>query len=184
MQTNTSGRYSTIIILLHWLTVLLFILVYSSMEFRDIFEKGTDTRNLMKTAHYAFGLSIFIVFWIRVVARVSSQPPLDNTQSPKWQKILAKTTHSALYLLMLVQPLLGWLLLNSQQSDTLIFGLPLPQLILPDAAAEDVLEQLHELTATMGYYLIGLHSAAALVHHYYFKDAILLKMLFRGKDRG
>lgn len=183
MQTNTSARYPTVIILLHWLTVLLFILVYSSMEFKGIFEKGTDARNLMKTAHYALGLTIFTLFWLRILTRSISQAPTDIIQQAHWQRKLAKATHGALYLLMLLQPILGWLLLNSQQNDTLILGLSLPQLISPDAATEDSLEELHELTATVGYILIGLHSAAALVHHYYYKDTTLGKMLFAGKKQ-
>jgi len=183
VQTNISGRYPTIIILLHWLTVLLFVLVYSSMEFKGIFEKGTDARTLMKTAHYAFGLTIFTLFWLRILARSISQAPANIMQQAQWQRKLAKATHGALYLLMLLQPILGWLLLNSQQSDTLIFGFALPQLISPDAATEDNLEELHELTANIGYILIGLHSAAALVHHYYYKDTTLAKMLFAGKNR-
>jgi cytochrome b561 len=153
------------------------------MEFRGFFEKGTDARNLMKTAHYAFGLTIFTLFWLRILLRSTSKSPVDIALQAQWQRRLAKATHGALYLLMLLQPLLGWLLLNSQQSDALIFGLSLPQLISPDAATEDRLKELHELTAIIGYLLIGLHSAAALVHHYYYKDTTMRKMLFSGKNR-
>ncbi|SNY60406.1 cytochrome b561 [Arsukibacterium tuosuense] len=181
MQATNPGRYPGIMIVLHWLTALLFVLVYCSMEFRDVFEKGTDARNLIKTAHYAFGLSIFIVFWFRILARkLWPAPPHSNVQ-PEWQRYLMITTHSALYLLMLVQPLLGWLLVNAEHSSTIIFGITLPQLLSPDAGIADWLEELHEIVASAGYLLIGLHSAAALFHHYLLKDNTMRKMLFAGK---
>ncbi len=36
---------------------------------------------------------------------------------------------------------------------------------------------LHEAIGEFGYYLIGLHAAAALYHHHFMKDNTLLRML-------
>lgn len=182
MQTTFPDRYPIVIIALHWLTALLFLLVYCSMEFRDVFAKGTDARALMKTAHYAVGLGIMLLFWLRIVARKLLQTPQHIIGQPQWQQRLAVVTQALLYALMLLQPVAGWLLLNSQHSDTLIFGFALPQLLLPDAQLKDILREVHEIIATAGYLLIGFHSAAALVHHYYFKDGILHSMLGTTKD--
>jgi cytochrome b561 len=154
------------------------------MEFKGIFAKGTDARDLMKTAHYAFGLSIFMLFWLRVLARSLLQTPAQTAVTSLWQRKLVALTHAALYLLMLLQPILGWLLINAEQSNTMIFGVALlPQLLTPDAALAERLEELHEIIATAGYVLIGAHSAAALMHHYYLKDATLHKMLFGNKQQ-
>lgn len=146
------------------------------MEFKGVYAKGTDARDLMKTAHYAFGLSIFMLFWLRVLARSMLQTLGHTATTSLWQLKLVAVTHAALYLLMLLQPILGCLLINAQQSSTMIFGFALPQLLTPDVGER--LEELHEITATAGYVLIGFHSAAALIHHYYLKDATLHKMLF------
>lgn len=39
------------------------------------------------------------------------------------------------------------------------------------------IEELHELFGKVGYFLIAFHAIAALVHHYFFKDNTLVRML-------
>ncbi|MEO8857686.1 MAG: cytochrome b/b6 domain-containing protein, partial [Burkholderiaceae bacterium] len=39
------------------------------------------------------------------------------------------------------------------------------------------LKDIHETIGTIGYYLIGLHAAAALFHHYVLRDNTLARML-------
>ena len=92
--------------MIHWLTVLLFMCVYVSMEFRDIFERGTPGRDLMKTSHYWFGISILLLLALRLYARFSQATPPIEPQSPHWQQMLAKVVHLAIYGLMLVMPVM------------------------------------------------------------------------------
>ena len=42
--------------------------------------------------------------------------------------------------------------------------------------AHDI-EELHETVGEVGYWLIGLHAAAALFHHYLLRDNTLVRML-------
>lgn len=85
--------------------------------------------------------------------------------------------HLALYVFMLAMPLLGWLLLSAEGEPVPFFGLELPALVGPDPALADSVEELHETIGTVGYYLVGLHAAAALFHHYFQRDNTLLRML-------
>jgi cytochrome b561 len=55
--------------------------------------------------------------------------------------------------------------------------LPLPPLIGPDDGLADRMEELHETVGTLGYWLIGLHAAAGLFHHYVLRDKVLTRML-------
>jgi cytochrome b561 len=50
-------------------------------------------------------------------------------------------------------------------------------LVGPDEALAERMEALHELGGTLGYFLIGLHAAAALAHHYLLRDNALARML-------
>jgi cytochrome b561 len=38
-------------------------------------------------------------------------------------------------------------------------------------------KEIHETAATLGYGLVAIHSAAALVHHYFQRDNTLLRMV-------
>jgi superoxide oxidase len=48
---------------------------------------------------------------------------------------------------------------------------------VPAPPAAERLEELHELFATVGYVLIGLHAVAALLHHVVLRDNTLRRML-------
>ena len=53
---------------------------------------------------------------------------------------------------------------------------------MPIAAAKDPelqhnLKSVHEFIANAGYFLVGLHAAAALFHHYIVRDNTLERML-------
>lgn len=98
--------------------------------------------------------------------------------------MLAAAMHLALYAFLVVMPLLGWLVLSAKGKPIPFFGLHLPALIGPNEARAESLEELHEFIGTLGYYLIGLHAAAALYHHYVAHDDTLLRMLPRRDGVG
>jgi cytochrome b561 len=172
-QPVTGGRYSALSIGVHWLMVLLFIGVYATIELREFYPKGIGLRASLKEWHYALGLSIFVLAWIRIAARTLSSPPADEGSGHK----LAMVVHLALYGLMIGMPLAGWLILSGEGKPIPFFGLELPPLIGPNEPLADQAEAIHELVGTIGYYLIALHTAAALAHHYILRDGVLARMM-------
>jgi cytochrome b561 len=78
---------------------------------------------------------------------------------------------------MIGQPLLGWLILSANGDPIPFFGLQLPALIAENKDLVDVLKEVHETSGTVGYFLVGLHAAAALFHHYITRDNTLVRML-------
>ena len=180
-MNNTHQRYSTLVISLHWFIFLLMIAIYATMEFRGIFPKGSDPRELMKSIHFMLGASLLFLVMIRIAARIFSVTP-DIVPPLKPQlKILSKLMHLALYTLMIAMPISGWIMLNANGKPVPFFGLELPVLITPDKALAERLHDLHEIGATLGYVLIGLHTAAAFFHHYVMKNNVLLRMSFLKK---
>jgi cytochrome b561 len=178
-QHNT--RYSSLVIGLHWFIFLLMIAIYSTMEFRGIFEKGSEPRELMKTIHFMLGASLLFLVVIRIAARIFSTTPAIMPPLKPQLKILSKLMHFALYILMIAMPISGWLMLNAEGQAVPFFGLVLPILVAEDKSLAEQLEELHEIGATVGYVLIGLHTAAALFHHYVMKNNVLLRMSFLKK---
>lgn len=174
-----NSRYSRLTVLLHWLIVLLFVTVYCTMEFRGIFARGSDGRELMKMAHYWFGLTILWLLLPRLWARFSQHTPVIIPEQPQWQHKLAIWVHLALYALMLLMPLLGWLLLSAEGKELNYFGLQFPALMAADEIWAERLEELHEIGAKAGYLLIFIHAAAALLHHYVLKDNTVKRMMLK-----
>lgn len=170
-------RYNRLSIILHWLTVLLFVAAYAAIEFREIFPKGSVPRDAMKSAHFMLGLSIFAVAWLRIAGRLAWPAPSIDPPLPRWQRFFANATHLGLYLLMFGMPLAGWLLLSAEGKPVPYLGMTLPPLVGPDDVLAKQVEELHELGGTVGYFLIGFHTLVALGHHYLLRDLVLARML-------
>ena len=63
------NRYHPLLIGLHWLTLLLLIAIYASMELRGIFPKGSAAYDGMKTWHFMLGLTVLGVVLVRLPLR-------------------------------------------------------------------------------------------------------------------
>ncbi|MDH2915976.1 MAG: cytochrome b [Gallionella sp.] len=178
---NTTTRYGSLSIGIHWLMLLLFIALYASIELRVLYEKGSDPREALKTWHFMLGLLVFVLVWLRIAARLSGPTPNIQPKPEKLQQLAAKLMHLALYALMIVMPLTGWLVLSASGKVIPFFGLELPALIGEDKDLAKQIKELHEFVGTTGYYLLGLHVVAALYHHYIKRDNTLTRML-PGRD--
>jgi cytochrome b561 len=173
---NTEARYGSLSIALHWLMVVLLIAVYACIELRGQFERGSAPRALIVQFHFMLGLSVFVLVWLRLLARSLGATPAIVPRPPRWQLALARLMHLALYGLMIAMPLLGWLTLSGQNKPVPFWGLTLPPLIDADRDLAGRLQQWHMQVGTWGYWLIGLHALAGLGHHYWRRDNTLLRM--------
>ncbi|MDO8925934.1 MAG: cytochrome b [Sideroxyarcus sp.] len=174
---NTNTRYGSPTIGIHWLMLLLFVAVYGTIELRELFEKGSDPREALKTWHFMLGMLVFALIWLRLAARFSGPTPVIRPAPPRIQEISGKLLHLALYVLMIGMPLTGWLLLSAAGKPIPFFGLELPALIGENKDLAGQIKELHEVVGKMGYFLIGLHAVAALYHHFIKRDDTLTRML-------
>lgn len=176
---NSTTRYGSLSIALHWLMLLLIAAVYACIELREIFPKGSDPREALKAWHFMLGLSVLVLASLRVAVHMSGPVPRIVPEPPRWQALLAKLMHLALYALMIGMPLGGWLILSAEGKPIPFFGLSLPALVGESKGLAELTKELHETAGTAGYFLIGLHAAAALFHHYVVRDDTLRRMLPR-----
>lgn len=174
---NTTTRYGSLTIGIHWLMLLLFVAAYGTIELREIFEKGSDPREALKAWHFMLGMLVFVLVWLRIAARLSGPTPAINPAPPKAQEMVAKLLHLSLYLLMIGMPLTGWLLLSAAGKPIPFFGFELPALIGENKDLSKLIKEVHEFVGTTGYFLIGLHAVAALYHHYVVRDDTMTRIL-------
>lgn len=178
---NTRSHYGSFAVALHWAMLLLIVAVYLCIEMRGYFPKGSAVRQALKTWHFMLGLSVFALATLRLALHLSDRAPDIVPQPARWQRIAARGVHVLLYLFMLGMPLLGWLVLGAEGKPAPFFGLQLPSPIGADAALADRLEEIHETVGSAGYWLIGLHAAAAIFHHAIRRDDTLRRMLPRAR---
>lgn len=176
-STLTAERYSRLSIILHWLMALLFVGVYACVELHEAYPRGSDMRKLLMMGHFSLGISILLLVVIRIGARLRSSTPPIVPAIPQWQAFLSKLVHLFLYAMMIGMPLAGWLMMNGEGRAVPFFGFELPLLIGEDKAFAHTVEEVHETVGKLGYFVIGLHTLAAIVHHYVMKDNTVLRML-------
>ena len=174
---NDAARYGWLSVGLHWVMLLLLVAVYASMELREFYPKGSAPREAMKTWHYMLGLCVLVLASGRLAIHFAGPVPAISPRPSKWQAQGAKLMKVALYVFMLGMPVLGWMLLSVNGTPIPFFGLQLPALLNENKALAETVKEIHETGATIGYFLIGLHAAAALYHHHLLRDDTLRRML-------
>lgn len=171
-------RYAGSRRLLHWTIAIALVLAFVFIEFRGEFERGTAARTAMVQAHFWFGLGILALMLPRLLLAFSRPAPAVTPPLPAWQAVPAKGVHLLLYAMLLAQPLLGLFTAWFDGKDLLIpfTSMPIPPLVAPDEASAHDLEELHELIGEAFYWVVGLHVAGALYHHFVRRDDTLRRM--------
>lgn len=176
---NSATTYGWPAQLLHWVVVVLVISQYVLANMAESADSRMDTFILF-ARHKSIGITIFVLAIIRLVWRFLNEQPALPPGMPSWQQNLAKTTHWLLYSLIILMPITG--LLGSAASNFPVtwFGLfTVPAFIAPDEALAELLHDFHGLLAGCVALLASLHLLAALKHHFFNRDDVLRRMLWR-----
>jgi cytochrome b561 len=127
--------------------------------------------------HKWFGVTLFVLVWLRLAWRVTHRPPGLPETLPSWVRLAAHVGHWTLYVLMVAIPLSGWLMSSAKGFQTVWFGvLPIPDLLARDRELGDLLQQLHQLLNLLLVLTLVGHVLAALWHHFVVKDDTLRRM--------
>lgn len=173
-------RYSTPARVLHWiiaLGIVLQVVIGAAMAWRghglNIWDEYTDV--LFRT-HKGLGFLLLMLILVRIAVRLLYPPP-SAALMPRWQQRAAAANHRALYVLMLLVPLLGWLTASYFPALRVFGTLSLPAITAPDRALSDRLAIAHGLAALLLIGLIGLHLGAVLFHLLIRRDRVVHRML-------
>ncbi|MFP1777696.1 cytochrome b561 [Lonsdalea quercina] len=180
---QNQGRFSNVQIALHWAVFLLLIVTYATVELRGLAPRGTLTRQLVMATHFSCGVTVLALMVARIYYRIKYASPPIVPPAPKWQHFLANLTHILIYALFVALPVLAVSSRYLRGQDWALFGIGMPVAATPNPDLAVSLIQLHETLAPLGYWLIGLHAAAALFHYYFMRDNTMLRMMPSKKDR-
>jgi cytochrome b561 len=132
-------------------------------------------------AHKTIGLLVPpLVLW-RLWLRARRGRPAEEDAMPPWQRRAAEAGHAALYSLLLVVPVLGYLSASTApgQIETVMFLLiPIPHVLEADEALYETLRATHQMLAWALVLLAAGHAAAALHHHA--RGGAVLRRMWRG----
>lgn len=175
-MSSNNQRYTSLQIAIHWFTLLLFVALYASVLAHEAFGRDDPMRANLMRLHMSLGILSAMVLVVRLAAKITG-PRLAPEPGPVWMQRLAQLGHLGLYVLLIGLPITGVLFTTLSGRPPAFFGLALPAFLPEDKALGGSIKEVHELLATLGYFLVGLHAAAALYHHHMLKDGVLARML-------
>jgi cytochrome b561 len=142
-------------------------------------EQSADARFFYRSIHADIGYVVLMLTVIRLVWRSVNPTPVLPVDMPRWQRIVAWTSHWTLYGVTILVAMLGWAHSGAHTPDySSWFGLfHVPQITSPDKAAADAYEDRHILFAYVLLALIVIHVAAAVWHHFARRDRVAARMI-------
>lgn len=168
-------RYDSFSIALHWITAILVVLQFGLAETWGFAER--PTRQLMVTSHMSFGILLSVVIVVRLIWRLVPGHRVRPTHSGIVQ-LAASAVHGLLYVLLVVEAVLGYVFRWSGNESMKFFGLLIPPPFAPfSRTAHHYVAETHEWIGWAIIVIAAGHAAAALFHHYVLKDGELSKML-------
>jgi cytochrome b561 len=169
---------------LHWLTALFLIILIALgvwMTERAAANLWDALTNTLYGWHKLIGFLVLLLTVIRITVKLrSSRPAYPASVSPATVK-LAAAGHRALYLLLLVVPLLGWAGVTAFPALITLGGFHLPAMpgIPKDQALAKQLFEIHgNLALVLAILALG-HVAAGLHHLFVKKDGVFQRIWFK-----
>ena len=172
---NTSEKYGLLAKLFHWFT---FIALTTQIPF-GFYLVGlefSDRRIDLENIHILIGITIFYFVLLRLIWKLFNPSPKSEHNFFKGQNLIAKTNHFLLYVGIFAITISGVLkkLYMGEKLNFFIF-----QYAFKDSNFQlaDSFYTLHIYANYLLIALVSLHILATVVHHIFFKDKILKKML-------
>jgi cytochrome b561 len=128
--------------------------------------------------HESLGVIVFLMALARIVYRWIHPPPPLPADTPTLVRVAAHVTHVALYALLLLMPVIGFLATNAWGFPLSLFGvLPLPSPVGKNESLAQWLSLFHWCGALAIIALISGHLAGVVYHTFIRRDGLLKRMI-------
>lgn len=174
---NTDGSYGSVAKFFHWTVFALISCLLAVGFIMTDMENGPDKFKVYGW-HKSVGIMVLFLVALRLAWKLHNvSPAMPNTLNAL-EKRAARTVHGLLYVLMFAMPMTGWLMSSAAGFSVSVFGwFTLPDLVSADKELREFFGSAHAVIAYLILLLAGAHVGAALLHHFYYRDNVLIRML-------
>ena len=182
---NTAATWGWPARLLHWVMAAL-ILFQLGLGFRMVrLVSEVDVQFGLYQTHKSWGFVIFTLALVRVLWRATHKPPDFPANTSPLERALARGVHLAFYVLMILQPVTGWLMASASPLQetwglkNMVFGwFELPDPFQPGSKGlESIFKSIHAWAAFAMAVILAGHVAASLRHQFVRRDGVLRRMI-------
>lgn len=162
----------------HLLGVLFVALAFGFIWTVEILPRWLHLFDWWMQGHFLAGFLLLLLVLPRFVNRIwnfRKIPPI-TPELTRMNQLIAHMGHMAIYLWMVVMPLLGWALVSARFGGVDVFGLHIPGIVAQNKDTAKTLLELHEICGSLGLFLLLGHGAMALWHHFRMHDNTLVRM--------
>jgi cytochrome b561 len=174
---NSRERYGLVAIAFHWAFVIAIpvqFVIYLFMHNLPV----SDTKWWFYDLHKSVGLTLFLAVLCRLGWRLLNPAPELPGTMPRWQQCAAKLSHGYLYLAMIGLPISGYIGSKAGGFKASWWGIyETPDLFGKNEALNYWAELVHAVAFYSLAAVVCLHVAAALSHHFKWRDLVLRRML-------
>ena len=172
---NTSEKYGLLAKLFHWFTFIALI-IQIPFGFYLVGLEFSDRRIDLENIHILIGITIFYFVLLRLIWKLFNPSPKSEHNFFKGQNLIAKTNHFLLYVSLFTITISGVLkkLYMGEKLNFFIFQYAFKN---SNFQLADSFYIIHIYANYLLIVLVSLHVFATVVHHIFFKDKILKKML-------
>jgi len=131
--------------------------------------------------HSAMGYDLLVLLILRLLWRWLNPSPELPAELQRWERVGARVSHVALYVLMFVVSLTGWIVATTFRNPMTkdMFGIDVPPILTTvDRTVRQWLEESHMVLAYVLAAVVLIHIAAALRHHFLKRNDVLRRMIW------
>lgn len=175
---NTQYSYGLVAILMHWSMALLVVGLYILGIYMVELDYYDRWYNAAPWWHKALGMIALAMLLLRISWTICNRRPSDLPGYHKLEMVIARLTHVALYILMLLVCISGYFITTAKGAGIDIFGwFTFPALGRLETQQAELAGEVHALSSYMLGLLFALHMVASFKHHYSDKDATLKRII-------
>ena len=175
---NQRYAYGLMQIILHWIMAFSVIGLWILGKYMTTLDHYHPWYNLLPWIHRSMGSLLGAVVMASIIQHFIDRRPVSF--GPAWQQLLARSVHFLIYLLLTGSIVSGYLMSTADGHGLRVFDwfeLPAPGLDI--ANLEDITGQWHYFLTWFLVFVLILHIAGALKHHFIDGDPTLIRMLGR-----
>ena len=177
MLRNTDLSWGAPAKLLHWMVAAL-VFVQIALGWAAVSWRLSPTKLDLFVWHKSTGMLILLLMVVRLAWRSANTAPALPAGMRPLERRAARASHFLFYLLLLLMPLTGWIVKSAENVPFRIFWeIPLPSLAEPDEATALAAARVHLVLFVALSLLLAVHIGAALRHHFFKRNNLLVRML-------
>jgi cytochrome b561 len=178
---NTDREFGLVSRYAHWASATLILCLVPLGLFMTVLPQGSPDREAFVAAHQTLGATVLVLVLLRLIWLATGARPSPLPDLQPWERLLARSLHVLMYLVIIGLPVSGILLSLSEEGGQIdIYGWIIRSQDVSVSDSGIPWKLLHDQILPWLFYLtIATHLAAVLKHHFITRRIMNVRRMLR-----